>query len=224
MASGRPARESRAPQSAITPETGTSAAGTSTAGARGAGKGSEPVGADAVDRLVADWHRERPDLPVEVMEVWSRLDRLARRLDRARARAFAASGLETWEFDVLAALRRSGAPHVLSPGRLLDELEVSSGAMTHRITRLVGRGLVWRRRDPDDGRGVLVGLTDEGRERVDDALARLLDLEGALLGALDPQGVDALGRGLRAVLAHQEAAEAAGSPAVAGAEGEAAPH
>ena len=60
---------------------------------------------DAVDGIIAAWARERPDLPVEVMEVWSRVTRLARRLDRDRAKAFSQWDLEGWEFDVLAALR-----------------------------------------------------------------------------------------------------------------------
>ena len=73
---------------------------------------------DAVDGIIAAWARERPDLPVEVMEVWSRVTRLARRLDRDRAKAFSQWDLEGWEFDVLAALRRSGEPYQLSPGQL----------------------------------------------------------------------------------------------------------
>ena len=100
---------------------------------------------DAVDVIIAAWARERPDLPVEVMEVWSRVTRLARRLDRDRSKAFSQWDLEGWEFDVLAALRRSGEPYQLSPGRLLSELEVASGTMTNRITRLSDRGLVCRR-------------------------------------------------------------------------------
>lgn len=82
---------------------------------------------DAVDGIIAAWARERPDLPVEVMEVWSRVTRLARRLDRDRAKAFSQWDLEGWEFDVLAALRRSGEPYQLSPGQLLNELEVHRG-------------------------------------------------------------------------------------------------
>ncbi|GAE69061.1 transcriptional regulator [Cutibacterium acnes JCM 18909] len=103
------------------------------------------------------------------MEVWSRVTRLARRLDRDRAKAFSQWDLEGWEFDVLAALRRSGEPYQLSPGQLLNELEVASGTMTNRITRLSNRGLVRRLPHPKDGRGVIVELTDEGRDRVDGA-------------------------------------------------------
>lgn len=159
---------------------------------------------DSVDRIVEAWGRERPDLPVQVMEVWSRVTRLATLLDRERSQALAAHGLELWEFDVLAALRRAGAPYRLSPGQLLDELEVASGTMTNRIARLSERGLVRRERNPSDGRSALVVLTEEGRVRVDAALAALLVSEGRLLNDLDAGDVAQLGAGLRAVLGHQE--------------------
>src|SRR5438270_11712156 len=91
---------------------------------------------DEVDRLVAAWRRERPDLDVQPLEVLSRVTRLARHLDRARRTAFAEHGLEPWEFDVLSALRRAGAPYQLSPGQLLTQTLVTSGTMTNRIDRL----------------------------------------------------------------------------------------
>jgi DNA-binding MarR family transcriptional regulator len=140
---------------------------------------------DEVDRLVQAWQRERPDLDISPMEVLSRITRLARHLDRARGQAFAAHGLETWEFDVLAALRRSGKPYELSPGRLLRETLVTSGTMTNRVDRLAARGLVERLPDPKDRRGVLVRLTEEGRRTVDGALSGLLQRERDLLAALD---------------------------------------
>src|ERR1700737_4520137 len=99
---------------------------------------------DEVDRLVAAWRRERPDLDVRPLEVLSRVTRLARHLDRARSNAFAAHELALWEFDVLSALRRSGPPYTLSPGALLTQTLVTSGTMTNRIDRLAGRGLVRR--------------------------------------------------------------------------------
>ncbi len=139
---------------------------------------------DEVDRLVAAWRRERPDLDVSPMEVLSRVTRLARHLDRARRQAFATHDLESWEFDVLSALRRSGSPYRLSPGRLLRETLVTSGTMTNRVDRLAARGLVRREPDPGDRRGVLVELTDAGRERVDAALSALLTNERALLTGL----------------------------------------
>jgi len=97
---------------------------------------------DEVDNIVEAWRRERPDLDVAPMEVLSRISRLAHHLDRVRANAFSAHHLESWEFDVLAALRRSGPPYRLSPGQLLRETMVTSGTMTNRVDRLAARGLV----------------------------------------------------------------------------------
>lgn len=139
---------------------------------------------DEVDRLVAAWRRERPDLDVEPLEVLSRVSRLARHLDRARRLAFAEHGLEGWEFDVLTALRRAGDPYQLSPGQLLTQTLVTSGTMTNRIDRLAKKDLVERLPDPSDRRGVLVRLTAEGRERADAALAALLAQERAILAEL----------------------------------------
>ena len=141
---------------------------------------------DEVDRIVDAWERERPDLDFEPLQVLSRVGRLARHLDRARRAAFSASDLESWEFDVLSALRRAGAPYQLSPKALLQQTLVSSGTMTNRIDRLVARGLVERRTDPRDGRGILVVMTPEGRERVDASISQLLDAEAELLDRLSP--------------------------------------
>jgi DNA-binding MarR family transcriptional regulator len=139
---------------------------------------------DEVDRIVDAWARERPDLDVTPLQVLSRVDRLARHLDRARRTAFTASGLEPWEFDVLAALRRAGSPYQLSPKALLQQTLVSSGTMTNRIDRLVERQLVERRTDPHDGRGVLVVMTALGREQVDAAITVLVADEAEMLAGL----------------------------------------
>jgi DNA-binding MarR family transcriptional regulator len=117
--------------------------------------------------------------------VLSRVSRLARHLDLARRGAFAHHGLETWEFDVLSALRRAGAPYRMSPGALLTQTLVTSGTMTNRIDRLAARALVERLPSPDDRRGVLVSLTDEGLHRVDAAMSSLLEVERRLLADLD---------------------------------------
>ncbi len=158
------------------------------------------MAADDVDRIVSAWRRERPDLDVTPLEVLSRVSRLARRLDLARGRAFAGTGLESWEFDVLSALRRTGAPHELSPGSLVAETLVTSGTMTNRVDRLAARGFVERHPDPGDRRGVLVRLTDEGMAVVDAALAQLLADERELLAQLDPAERDVLAGLLRRLL------------------------
>jgi len=145
--------------------------------------GRMPV-SDEVDRIVDAWSRERPDLDFSPLQVLSRVGRLARHLERARRTAFEASDLELWEFDVLSALRRAGAPYQLSPKVLLQQTLVSSGTMTNRIDRLVTRRLVERRTDPNDGRGILVVMTEGGRERVDAAIRTLLQAEAELLERL----------------------------------------
>ena len=152
---------------------------------------------DEVDRIVDAWEHERPDLDFAPLQVLSRVGRLARHLDRARRTAFAASDLETWEFDVLSALRRAGSPYQLSPKALLQQTLVSSGTMTNRIDRLVGRELVERRSDPGDGRGILVVMTDLGRERVDAAISELVLGEAALLDGLSPADQERLAGLLR---------------------------
>lgn len=139
---------------------------------------------DEVDRIVAAWRRERPELDVEPLQVLSRVSRLARHLDLARKQAFAESDLESWEFDVLSALRRAGKPYELSPKALLQQTLVSSGTMTNRIDRLTTRELVERRTDPNDGRSIRVRMTVEGRVRVDRAMDALMVNEEALLQRL----------------------------------------
>lgn len=139
---------------------------------------------DEVDRIVAAWQRERPASDVTPMEVFSRISRLAKHLNRLRKDAFAAHGLETWEFDVLSALRREGEPHELAPGQLVAATMVTSGTMTNRVDRLVERGLVQRRPAPSDRRGVRVRLTDLGRERVEAAMDSLMASEAELLAGL----------------------------------------
>ena len=156
---------------------------------------------DEVDRLVEAWRQQRADLDLRPMEVLSRVTRLGHHLDRARRQAFAEHAVESWEFDVLAALRRTGAPYELSPGRLLKETLVTSGTMTNRVDRLVARGLVERLPDPSDRRGVLVRLTASGRTTVDGALESLLEREQALLAGLGQQQQGQLAGLLRELVA-----------------------
>jgi DNA-binding MarR family transcriptional regulator len=160
---------------------------------------------DEVDDLVAQWQAQRPDLDVDPMHVLSRVTRLAKHLDIARRSAFASHGLETWEFDVLSALRRVGPPFQLTPGALLRATLVTSGTMTNRIDRLTEAGLVHREPDPRDRRGVLVTLTEEGKARVDAALADLLTSERELLAGLKPGQRELLSAMLRTLLAPLDA-------------------
>lgn len=157
--------------------------------------------ADEVDLILAAWARELPGLDASPLASLSRLSRLSRHLDRARAEAFAAHQLEGWEFDVLAALRRQGTPFELSPGELIRQTLSTSPTMTNRVNRLVARGLVQRQPNAADRRGVRVRLTPAGRERVEGALADLLAFERRVLAAIDPRERDELAGLLRRLLA-----------------------
>lgn len=133
---------------------------------------------------MAQWQRERPDLDLAPVQVLGRLSRIGPQLDRALAMVFERFGLGPGEFDVLATLRRAGAPFELTPSALMDSMVITSGAVTKRVDRLVAEGLVQRRPDPADGRGKLVGLTTRGREVVDAAIGEHLANEDRLLGLL----------------------------------------
>lgn len=159
--------------------------------------GSMAHESDEVDRIVAAWETQRPDLDFSPLEVFSRVDRLSHHLDRARRDAFRRSELEPWEWDVLSALRRSGEPYQLSPKQLLQQTLVSSGTMTNRIDRLAGRRLVRREADREDRRSILVTMTEEGRTRVDAAITRLVDAEAVLLQRLTRADRDRLAGLLR---------------------------
>lgn len=157
--------------------------------------------ADEVDLILSAWARELPEVDVSPLGSLSRISRLAKHLDRARREAFAAHELEVWEFDVLAALRRQGRPYELSPGELIRQTLSTSGTMTNRVNRLEARGLVVRQPNTDDRRGVRVRLTEEGRQRVREALADLLAFERKVLAAIEPAERDRLADLLRRLLA-----------------------
>ncbi|MGW0485871.1 MarR family winged helix-turn-helix transcriptional regulator [Nonomuraea sp. NPDC003214] len=154
---------------------------------------------DAVDAVTAQWRRERPDVDVWPMEVVGRVSRLSRLLERGIKEVFGAHGLESFEFDVLATLRRSGAPYELSAGTLLKAAMVTSGAITNRIDKMEAKGLVERVRDVEDRRSVRIRLTPRGLELVDKVLVEHVANEARLLSGLAPADRDtfvALLRGL----------------------------
>ena len=122
---------------------------------------------DAVDAIIAMWAREKPELDATPMGIVGRISRVSRLLDKELKDFFADYGLEFWEFDVLATLRRSGAPYKLSAGALLKTAMVTSGAITNRVDRMEAKGLVERVRDPGDRRGVRIRLTPAGLELID---------------------------------------------------------
>ncbi|WP_141575440.1 MarR family winged helix-turn-helix transcriptional regulator [Actinomadura sp. WMMA1423] len=156
--------------------------------------------ADAVDAILAQWGRERPDLDVSAMGVVGRISRAQLLLGRELKEFFAARGLESWEFDVLATLRRHGAPYELTAGALLRAAMVTSGAITNRIDRMQARGLVERVRDTGDRRSVRVRLTPRGLEIVDEVVGLHAANEERLLAGLPPADRERLASALRALL------------------------
>jgi len=147
---------------------------------------------DAVDAIVEAWGRERPDVDASPMGVVGRINRLSRVLDHELKQFFAGHGLEFWEFDVLATLRRSGAPYELSAGALLKSAMVTSGAITNRVDRMEAKGLLERVRDSADRRSVRVRLTDAGLELIDRLVPQHVANEERLLAALSPEDREAL--------------------------------
>ncbi|SDD29629.1 DNA-binding transcriptional regulator, MarR family [Sanguibacter gelidistatuariae] len=141
---------------------------------------------DHVADIQAEWARERPDLDVSPQGVIGRLHRLAARLTDELVTVYSRHGLTEGEFDVLAALRRAGAPFERAPGELARFTMVTTGAMTKRVNRLDEVGLVTRRASEVDGRGKVVALTPAGKELIDAAFTEHMANEHRLVGALDP--------------------------------------
>ena len=139
---------------------------------------------DHVDRLVEQWRVVRPELDLAPMATFGRLGRIHAHASRAIEAVFERHGLSTGEFDVLAALRRTGEPHVMTPTALSRLLMLSPAGMTNRVDRLEAAGLVERRPDPDDRRSSLVVLTGAGRERADAAVTDHVANEADLLRGL----------------------------------------
>lgn len=141
---------------------------------------------DHVARLIEQWRRERPDLDVSPMGVIGRLHRLGDRLRVEILQVYGRYGLGEGEFDVLATLRRQGAPYELAPGELARHTMVTTGAITKRLDRLERDGLVVRRGNATDGRGRIVGLSDAGLRVIDEAFAEHMRNEARLISVLTP--------------------------------------
>jgi DNA-binding MarR family transcriptional regulator len=139
---------------------------------------------DGVDLILEQWRRERPDLDASPIGVIGRISRLARELEARLEPVYAEQGLEPGWYDVLATLRRTGAPYRLRPTEFSSALMLTSSGTTKRLDRLEQAGLVARTPDPDDRRGTLITLTAAGRELVDAASEAHLANEHRLLNAL----------------------------------------
>lgn len=159
---------------------------------------------DKVDSFLAQWAREMPALDVGPMGVIGRLNRCAALMHRRLDATFEQFGLSSWEFDVLASLRRSGAPYQLAPTVLFSQLMVTSGTMTHRLQKLEAAGWVRRLPNPEDARSMLVQLSPAGLELAERALLAHVDNEKNIMAPLGAGGTAALDEQLRQLLAMLE--------------------
>ncbi|VVE22177.1 MarR family transcriptional regulator [Pandoraea communis] len=155
---------------------------------------------DAVDRILAQWHRERPDLDVSPMGVIGRLKRCAALIQQQLDVTFAEFDMSGWEFDMLATLRRSGTPYRLAPTALFSTLMVTSGTMTHRLQRLEARGWIARVANPDDARSTLVQLTAAGFALIERAVEAHVANEHRMLAPLPKAALADIESGLSAWL------------------------
>ncbi|MGC0422321.1 MarR family winged helix-turn-helix transcriptional regulator [Embleya sp. AB8] len=161
---------------------------------------------DAIDDVWDQWHRERPEISPEYLDVMAavgRLNRLRRYIDQTLRGYFADYGLDSSEFDVLATLRRAGGVEGVSAGTLLRSAMVTSGAITNRVDKLTQKGLVERSTSVDDRRSVLVKLTPEGARLVDAILLGHIENEARFLAVLDDTERDQLNGLLRKLLVAQ---------------------
>ncbi|MBA3833466.1 MAG: MarR family transcriptional regulator [Chthoniobacterales bacterium] len=139
---------------------------------------------DHVDRVLAQWRRERPGISVAPMGTIGRITRLRQHLMRAMEKTFAEHGLNRASFDVLATLRRSGPPYALSPGDLMASTMVTSGTMTYRIDQLEEAGMIKRVKNPEDGRGFLISLSQQGYDLIDKAVTAHVETQARLVTSL----------------------------------------
>jgi DNA-binding MarR family transcriptional regulator len=156
---------------------------------------------DAVDRIIQQWARERPDLETEAMAVFGRVYRIAAAMGAMQQETYAAFGIGRGEFDVIGTLRRSGAPFQLSPKELTAMLMLTSGGMTGRLDRLERAGLVTRSPDPDDRRGLVITLTGKGRELADEMVGAGLAVQREVFEQLPAPARRRLNELLRELLA-----------------------
>jgi len=152
----------------------------------------KPANTDSIAAFIADWQRERPDLDPWPLGIFGRTSRIYAHFLRRADTWLSPLGLGWESFSLIAALRRSGKPYELNPTELQRQSLLTSGAMTNRIDRVEALGLVERRPDTADRRGVIVRLTPAGRALADKAIAVHFAKTAAVLGALNPRECEQL--------------------------------
>ena len=155
---------------------------------------------DAVDDLLEQWREERPELDVSALAITVRIEMLSKLMKSDTAKSLSRAGLKTWEYDVLSGLRRQGPPFELPTTQIAKESLMTSGAMTTRIDHLEERGLVQREPDPNDRRGVRVGLTERGMVIIDDTIQSRLTAADVSARILNKSERAAFENGLRKLM------------------------
>jgi DNA-binding MarR family transcriptional regulator len=160
-----------------------------------------PPDEDEIDRLIAGWERERPDLDLIPMAVVARLLRAAGAIGAGLELTAREHGLQVPEGDVLFTLRRSGEPYRLQPSDLSAMLLVSSGTLTNRLDRLEDKGLIERVPHPTDRRSTEVALTEAGFELAEGVVGEHVENERRMLAGLSSAELERLDSLLRKLLA-----------------------
>jgi DNA-binding MarR family transcriptional regulator len=166
---------------------------------------TQPKNTDSIARIRTQWQLECPELDTTPMELIGRILRIGF-ITQARMRSvFRQHGVDSGGFDVLATLRRSGAPYRLTPTKLYKELILTSGAMTNRLDALERNGWIVRIPDPDDRRGTLIELTKQGSDLLDQAMDSHLEGEASLVAHLTKAEQKDLAKLLKKLLQKMEA-------------------
>lgn len=159
---------------------------------------------DAIDRVVSQWAKEKPDLDTEPMAIMGRLMRIAKYMENHVAEVHKRYDLKMGEFDVLATLRRSGEPYRLTPSELISSMMLTSGAMTNRLDKLKKKGLIAREHSKEDRRSVSVQLTSKGFELIDALIEQHLQAQHELMGSLTRDEREQVNQALKLLLPQYE--------------------
>ncbi|MFM2611357.1 MarR family winged helix-turn-helix transcriptional regulator [Vibrio campbellii] len=159
---------------------------------------------DAIDKVVSQWAKEKPELDTEPMAIMGRLMRIAKHMENHVAELHKRYDLKMGEFDVLATLRRSGKPYRLTPSELISSMMLTSGAMTNRLDKLEKKGLIAREHSKEDRRSVTVELTAKGFELIDSLIEKHLQAQHELMGSLSSAEKGQVNQALKLLLPQYE--------------------
>lgn len=155
---------------------------------------------DAIDRVVDQWLKEKPDLDTQPMAIMGRLMRIAKHMETRVAELHKRYDLKMGEFDVLATLRRAGAPYCLTPSALIESMMLTSGAMTNRLDKLEKKGLISREHSREDRRSVTVALTSVGLQLIDNLIVEHVEVQRDFIRGLGDEEKVQVNKALKVLL------------------------